>query len=92
MEISNEVDKYLSDPFESPKNMDFHLLDWWRANCVRYPILSKIARDVFALSSSTVDSDNAFSLSGRVVNPFRASLIPKMVEALVCTSDWLRGE
>ena len=92
MEISNEVDKYLNDPFESPNNDEFNLLEWWNTNSSRYTILYKIARDVFTLSSSTIASENAFSLGGRVVDPFRASLIPKMVEALVCCSDWLRGE
>ncbi|XP_019172108.1 PREDICTED: zinc finger BED domain-containing protein RICESLEEPER 2-like [Ipomoea nil] len=28
--------------------------------------------------------------SGRVLDPFRSSLTPKIVEALVCTQDWLR--
>ncbi|XP_031095079.1 zinc finger BED domain-containing protein RICESLEEPER 2-like [Ipomoea triloba] len=28
--------------------------------------------------------------SGRVLDPFRSSLTPKIVEALVCTHDWLR--
>ncbi|KAM7500827.1 hypothetical protein LguiA_025241 [Lonicera macranthoides] len=92
MEITNEVDKYLNDPFESPNNDEFNLLEWWKTNSCRYPILSKIARDVFALPSSTVASENVFSLGGRIVDPFRASLTPKMVEALVCSSDWLRGE
>ena len=92
LQISNEVDKYLNDPFESPNNDDFNLLEWWKANSGRYPILSKITRDVFALPSSTVASKNAFSLSGRVVDPFRASLTPKMVEALVRCNDWLRSE
>ncbi|KAL3646044.1 hypothetical protein CASFOL_011224 [Castilleja foliolosa] len=92
VDISNEFDKYLNDPFESPNNDDFNLLEWWKTNSGRYPTLSKIAKDVFALPSSTVASENAFSLGGRVVDPFRASLTPKMVEALVCCSDWLRGE
>ncbi|KAG6533523.1 hypothetical protein ZIOFF_007398 [Zingiber officinale] len=52
----------------------------------------EIAKDIFSIPSSTVASENAFSLGRRVVDPFRASLHPKMVEALVCTSDWLRGE
>ncbi|CAH9112132.1 unnamed protein product [Cuscuta europaea] len=91
-EISNEVDSYFADPFESAKNSTFNLLEWWKVNAPRYPILSKIAKDIFAIPSSTVASENAFSLGRRVVDPFRASLTPRMVEALVCTSDWLRDE
>lgn len=53
---------------------------------------SKIAMDVFAFPSFSVASENAFSLGGKVVDPFRAFITPKMVETLVCYSDWLRGE
>ncbi|KAM1100543.1 hypothetical protein ACFX15_006761 [Malus domestica] len=90
--IANEVDMYFNDPHQSLTYEGFNLLDWWKGNCGQYPILSKVAKDVLALPSSTVASENAFSLGGRVVDPFRASLTPKTVEALVCTSDWLRGK
>ncbi|CAL8076570.1 unnamed protein product [Prunus armeniaca] len=92
MEISNEVDKYFVDPFENPRNKNFNLLDWWEGNQSRYPILSKVANDIFAIHSSTVTSENVFSLGKRIVDPFRSSLTPKMVEALVCTYDWLRAD
>ncbi|KAM7506694.1 hypothetical protein LguiA_017147 [Lonicera macranthoides] len=91
-EISNEVDKYFAAPFENPLSGEFDLLKWWKGNTINFPILSKIAKDIFAIPTSTVASENAFSLGRRVVDPFRASLTPKMVEALVCTSDWLRAE
>ncbi|KZV23382.1 hypothetical protein F511_09127 [Dorcoceras hygrometricum] len=58
----------------------------------RYPIISMIAKDIFAIPSSTVTSEASFSLGKRVVDPFRSCLSPKMVEALVCTRDWLRDE
>ncbi|CAL9024693.1 unnamed protein product [Prunus brigantina] len=64
-------------------NKGFKLLNWWKGNEGRYPILSKIANDIFAISSSAVASENAFSLGKRIVDPFRSSLTPKMVEALV---------
>ncbi|KAG6537852.1 hypothetical protein ZIOFF_002955 [Zingiber officinale] len=70
----------------------FDILEWWKGNTTTFPVLSKIAKDICSIPSSTVASENAFSLGRRVVDPFRASLHPKMVEALVCTSDWLRGE
>lgn len=92
IEISNEVDKYLNDPFEKLEHKGFDLLQWWKCNQTWYPVLSRIAKDIFSIPASTVASENAFSLGGRIVDPFRASLTPKVVEALVCTSDWFRAE
>ncbi|CAN6581511.1 unnamed protein product [Malus baccata var. baccata] len=91
-EIANEVDMYFNDPHQSLTYEGFNLLDCWKGNCAQYPTLSKVAKDVLALPSSTVASENAFSLGGRVVDLFRTSLTPKTVEALVCTSDWLTGK
>ncbi|KZV39819.1 hypothetical protein F511_27822 [Dorcoceras hygrometricum] len=92
LEISSEVDKYLADEIEKRSNQYFNLLEWWKGNETRYPIISMIAKDIFAIPSSTVASEATFSLGKRVVDPFRSCLSPKMVEALVCTSDWLRAE
>ncbi|CAH1414892.1 unnamed protein product [Lactuca virosa] len=77
--IMNEVDQYLSDRYISLLNES------------TYPVLSKLAKDTFDVPCSTVASENAFSLGSRVVDLFRASLTPKTVEALVCTTDWLRA-
>lgn len=90
VEIKTEVDKYMLEASEDPRNSNFQLLGWWKENAARFPILSQIAKDVFAVPASTVASESAFSLGSRILDPFRASLTPKMVEALVCTSDWLR--
>ncbi|KAG6476172.1 hypothetical protein ZIOFF_065408 [Zingiber officinale] len=90
-EIINEVDKYFSDPFVKWSS-SFDILEWWKGNTTAFPVFSKIAKDIFSIPSSTITSEKAFSLGRRVVDPLRASLHPKMVEALVCTSDWLRGE
>lgn len=49
------------------------------------------SQNIFVTPTSTVASENAFSLGRRVVNPFRVSLTPKIMEALVCTSGWLRA-
>ncbi|XP_038679468.1 zinc finger BED domain-containing protein RICESLEEPER 2-like [Tripterygium wilfordii] len=89
VQIRNEVDKYLLEAAENPKNLAFNLLDWWKENQLRYPILSKIVRDIFAAPMSSVPSESAFSAGKRVVNPFRACLSPKTVEALICCNDWI---
>ena len=53
--------------------------------------MSHLALDVLAIPISTVASESAFSTGGRILDPFRSSLTPFMVQALVCTQDWLRG-
>ena len=35
-------------------------------------------------------SESAFSTAGYVLDPFRSSLSPLMVEALICGQNWLR--
>ncbi|KAK9910986.1 hypothetical protein M0R45_034916 [Rubus argutus] len=90
--LSNEVDKYLADRQVNALSKGFDVATWWKGNASAFPILSKLAKDIFAIPCSTVASENAFSLGKRVVEPFRSSLTPQMVEALVCTSDWLRAE
>ncbi|CAL5350100.1 unnamed protein product [Camellia sinensis] len=54
-------------------------------------VKSKVARDVLALPVSTVASESAFSTRGRILDPFRSSLSPMMVEALICAQNWLES-
>ena len=67
----------------------FDILGWWKVNAPRYKVLSQIARDVLAVPVSTVASESAFSTGRRILDPFRSSLAPRMVEALICLKSWL---
>ncbi|KAF7815085.1 zinc finger BED domain-containing protein RICESLEEPER 2-like [Senna tora] len=88
-EKKNELDKYLEDEVEF--NYDgFDILKWWKSKAMKYRVISRIARDVFSIPISTVSSESAFSTGGRVLDPFRSSLNPTTVEALVCAQNWLR--
>ncbi|CAN1292614.1 Putative AC9 transposase [Linum perenne] len=49
-----------------------------------------MAKDMFGIMISTFASESSFSLGGRIMDEFRTSLHPTMLEALLCASDWLR--
>ncbi|KAM7461709.1 hypothetical protein LguiA_029830 [Lonicera macranthoides] len=78
------------ESFEDPTDPNFDILAWWKVNSSRYKVLSLIARDVLAVPVSTVASESAFSIGGRILDPFRSSLSLKTVEALICTQNWIR--
>jgi hypothetical protein len=51
-----------------------------------------MAYDILSIHISTVASESTLSVSGRVIDQYRSSLKSDIVEALVCTKDWLYGE
>ena len=86
---TTDIDRYLSVeiiPFEDNEN--FGILEWWKKQQIKYPVLSIIARDVLTVPVSTVASEAAFSAGGRVVSKKRCNLSPQAIEAVVCSKDW----
>ncbi|CAN0826992.1 Zinc finger BED domain-containing protein RICESLEEPER 2 [Linum grandiflorum] len=91
---SAELERYLNDAREGANgvNDDFDILVWWQSvGSYNYPTLSAMAKDILAVPISSVASESAFSNGGRVLDNFRSSLLPTIVEALICTEDWLRN-
>ncbi|CAN6245359.1 unnamed protein product, partial [Urochloa humidicola] len=86
----SELTKYLADDREK-RTKEFQILDYWKRNSSRYPVLSLLAKDVLAVPASTVPSESAFSTGGRIVDPLRCSLSTSTVEALICSQSWLHS-
>uniref|UniRef100_A0A803NEX3 Zinc finger BED domain-containing protein RICESLEEPER 2-like n=1 Tax=Chenopodium quinoa TaxID=63459 RepID=A0A803NEX3_CHEQI len=86
----SELDRFLNDQL-GPEEEEQDTLTWWGKNGERYPILNRMACDILAIPLSTVASESAFSTGGCTLDLFRSSLTPKMVQALLCTQDWLRA-
>uniref|UniRef100_A0A803MDM3 HAT C-terminal dimerisation domain-containing protein n=1 Tax=Chenopodium quinoa TaxID=63459 RepID=A0A803MDM3_CHEQI len=87
----SELDLYLEAPLEKRDDESFDILKWWSLKSDTYKVLGMMAKDILAIPVSTVSSESAFSTSGRVLDQFRSSLGPKIVEVLICAQDWLRA-
>ncbi|KAJ9557106.1 hypothetical protein OSB04_011720 [Centaurea solstitialis] len=105
--VFEEFDKYDNDDLDSTKKTQLQLyllepraqrtssinmLEFWKAQQYSYPELAKLAMDILCVPISTVASESAFSLGGRILNEYRSSMSPENVEALICSRDWLFGE
>nr|GEV08489.1 hypothetical protein [Tanacetum cinerariifolium] len=84
----SELDRYLNEDVEDESDK-FDILNWWKVNSPRFPVLSLLARDVLVISISMVASESVFSTGGSVLDAFRSSLTP-VVKSLICTQDWFR--
>lgn len=71
-------------------NDKFDVLNWSRLNHTKYLVLSLIAKNVFAISASTLASEYVFSTESCILDTFRNSMGLKIVEKLVCAQNWLR--
>ncbi|KAF0929866.1 hypothetical protein E2562_026080, partial [Oryza meyeriana var. granulata] len=88
----NDFEKYMSEePLYVTKANEntFDILSWWKNQRDAYLVLSILAHDVLAMQVSTVASESACSAGGRVVDPYCNRLDPEMVQALICTKDWI---
>jgi len=92
----SELQMYLN--YDFMKGMDeeekygLDLLEWWKTQSTKHPILAAMARDIFSMQVSSVASERAFSASGRVLDDRRTSLKPETLEMCVCFKDWLDAE
>ncbi|PWA69929.1 hypothetical protein CTI12_AA291960 [Artemisia annua] len=86
-----ELDFYLDEP-RAETMSSICVLDFWKSQQYRYPVLAKMAMDILCIPVSTVASESPFSLGGRILDQYRSSMKHPTVEALICTRDWLFSE
>uniref|UniRef100_A0A453GV73 HAT C-terminal dimerisation domain-containing protein n=1 Tax=Aegilops tauschii subsp. strangulata TaxID=200361 RepID=A0A453GV73_AEGTS len=86
----SELRNYMDDANEGMV-ATFNLLEWWKVNALRYPVLANMARRFLTIPASSVSSESSFSTGGRILDDYRSSLKPYMVEALVCGGSYIKG-
>lgn len=90
IEIKSELDLYLDEKTSNLKE-DLNILQFWKRNGSRFPVLSAVARDLLCIPISTVPSESAFSLGKKMITSCRSSLSDTTIESLACYEDWLRA-
>ncbi|KAK2663317.1 hypothetical protein Ddye_001891 [Dipteronia dyeriana] len=88
--LRTQLDLYLKER-RLERSSELNILHFWKGNEPRYPELAAMACDILSIPISTVASKSAFSIGCRVIGEYRTSLNPNVVEATVCTQDWLNG-
>nr|GEW99500.1 zinc finger BED domain-containing protein DAYSLEEPER-like [Tanacetum cinerariifolium] len=79
----SELDQYLEESLLH-RSHEFDVMRSWKLNELKYPTLSKMARDILPLHVSTVDPESVFDTGVKEMDRYRCTLKPEMVEALYC--------
>ena len=89
-----ELDSYLSETLDLDDSTaeELDLLTWWARRTSIYPVLSMIAKEIFACSASTVAVEQAFSLGGLTLDDNRSRLTPIHVEYNMLVEDWSKAK
>ena len=87
-EMKSELDQYLEESL-LPHVQEFDVLGWWKLNKLKYPTLSRMARDILSIPVSAAAPDSVFDIINNQLDEYRSSLRPETVEALICAKDWL---
>lgn len=60
---------------------DCDVLEFWKVNCLKYPVMNKIARDIFGAGLSSTEAEEKFSIAGIVIRDIRNRLGPLVAHA-----------
>lgn len=81
-----ELDSY-ENSLRASKDCD--ILNWWKFHQNTYPTLSKMARDIFGITATSVPAERLFSKASLVIRKHRNRLNATSAEIILCMNSWL---
>jgi hypothetical protein len=87
---TSELDEFMARTNRADLDVD-DPLEWWVRHRLDYPILSRMAFDVFSCPAMSSECERVFSQTGKVITDERNRLEPGTVAALQCQKHLLRS-
>ena len=84
---NNEFDRYLA----LECNDDIIPLVWWQARSIEFLLLSQIARDYLSIQSTSVASEQSFSVASNTLTNIRNRLHSTTARASLCLKSWIKN-
>ncbi|KAJ7956570.1 Zinc finger BED domain-containing protein DAYSLEEPER [Quillaja saponaria] len=84
---TDELTQYLS---EAPAPIPTDVLEWWKANSTRYPLLSMMARDFLAVQATSAVPEELFCGKGNEINKQRFCIPHDSTQAVLCIKSWMQ--
>jgi hypothetical protein len=85
-DTNNEVGIYIEEQTTGEKS---DILSYWNNNKIKYPILSRMARDYLCIPSTSVRCEEMFSEAAELISKKRNSLSPLIIKKIMCLQSWL---
>ncbi len=82
-----ELKVYFQEPVVAD---DEDILNYWKENRMRFPILSSMAKDFLSMMPTSVSSERAFSLAGLTITSTRTNLNPNSFNETICLFSWFK--
>lgn len=87
--IKDEYDSYIEEFPDEKDQLINSPLEWWNANGWRYPILQKMAYDLFSIPGMSSECERVFSQAKKLITDERNRLGPATIEADECLKNWI---
>jgi hAT family C-terminal dimerisation region len=84
---ADELEQYLAMPF-SVDSSEMEIIQWWYNKRDLWPMLSKMALDIFSIPSMSADAERLFSSGKLVLRDTRSRLSAESIAALETLKSW----
>lgn len=87
--VLSELEKYLEPGVVDTKVKD--PLNWWLTKGSRYPILQRMALDLYSIPAMSSECERVFSQTKLILTDQRNRFGNDMLEAVECQRHWLKS-